>query len=164
MAAAVPSVATPALAAPAAEGVDCSTLAFLTRQTLLARAREKREEEAEAKLKDEEEVKKEAAEVTSKITAGIPVTDAELAVFKRSFTLPSSSTSSGAKRKRKKRRKKKLPKASSSRHLPSSGAVHTWRSGHPSCGSAFGWFLVWVLPDEYVCTSVALVGISHISV
>ena len=52
----VANVATPLLAALAADVVDYSTLAFLTRQALLRRAQEEKEEEEEA-AKDKEEAR-----------------------------------------------------------------------------------------------------------
>ena len=82
-----PTLGLPVLSGASGEVVDSSALAFLTLQTLLARAREKRKEEVLAKEEEEKQEKETRLEVHSLLS--VP--------------------------KRKKQRKKKLPKALSSR-------------------------------------------------
>ena len=93
MAALAPSVARPALAAPAADGVDEAALSFLLRRAL----EDKRKEEQLAKEK-EEEMKRQ-------------VWDSLELKFQQ--MLHESSSSTGRKRKRKKRRKRRTPRTSS---------------------------------------------------
>ena len=92
-----PSVATPLLAAPAAEGVDSSSLRFLTAASLAARRKEEEEEE-----KAKEAAKRKEVQTEVQQQAAEALEQARL-LLERS------------KRKRKKRRKRKLPKTSSLR-------------------------------------------------
>ena len=94
-----PSVATPLLAALAAEGIDSSSLRFLTASALKAR----REEEEKLKREEQEELNSLWA---------VPV---ERRPHQQMQRITCLLLNRGAKKKRKKRRKKKLPKTSSSR-------------------------------------------------
>ena len=93
MAALAPSVARPALAAPAADGVDEAALSFLLRRAL----EDKRKEEQLAKEKEEERKQKVLDLIEQKLQQ----------------MLHESSSSTGRKRKRKKRRKRRTPRTSS---------------------------------------------------
>ena len=117
-----PSVATPLLAAPAAEGVDEAALSFLLQRAL----EDKRKEEQLAKEKEEEEEEEEVRDAEEQVLLQeVERREWVQAVDERSgqtyfcncrtratrWTLPSSSSSGMRRRKRKKRSKKKLLKA-----------------------------------------------------
>ena len=113
----VPSVAPPALAAPAAEGVDTSTLRFLAKAALdevrmleEEAARRKVKEAEEAKTKEERKAKYEAKmQVINRRVRDGTATPAEEAAWRRWIGIEqsSSSTSTAQRRKRKKKRRKR---------------------------------------------------------
>ena len=118
VAAPVPSVAPPALAAPAAEAVDSRALTFLLGCALEVQRKEEEALREVERENEKEKLLKESAErfvqrmqaLDSKISANLPVSKDEWILWRRwsqSRPQPSSSSSSGVKRKRKKKRRKR---------------------------------------------------------
>ena len=130
-----PSLSLPVLADRAADGVDSSSLRFLTASALEARRKEEDEErrkvEEQEKLKTmtEEEARR---ELRTLLAVPAPRRTAEQEERSRACR----AVLAAHKRKKKKRRKKKLPKVSSSRSLPAR-AARTRISGYSSTSSSW---------------------------
>ena len=93
VAAAVPSVARPAMAAPTAHGVDVAALSFL-----LAHSSEEKEKER-AKVKRQEEEERRMQRINEVVRVELPLTHEEREAWRR-WIASSSLSSSGKRRKR----------------------------------------------------------------
>ena len=148
-----PTSGLPVLAGASGEVVDSSALAFLTRQTLLARAREKSEEEALAKKEEEKQEDETRLEIRSLLSVPWERRTAVQRSRLRALLQLRVEASSSSKRKMKKKRRKKLPKAAvrsssgtSSSFVPAVRARDVFCARHvrdvPGCLSLFDAFAV----------------------
>ena len=125
MAAGAPLLGVPSLAAAAADGANGTTVSVFLRLALKEEDEEERRNVVEKEQKQQQEdFERRMLALNHRVRHDLPLTDAELAAWRRwSDKALSSSSSAGKRRKRKKKRKKKVPKSSSR-------AAHSWKSGH----------------------------------
>ena len=141
-----PSVATPLLAAPAAEGIDSSSLRFLTASALEARTREEEEKKEEVKKarsawrQRRKEIKDEFSALCDLRQLRSPLQERrmmELATALDAMEVdrpPESSSASSVARTKKRRKKRRLPRTSSH---PSHGRARRRQRQWHGCFSGF---------------------------